>query len=259
MKIGAQLYTVRKSCETLEALDETLKKVADIGYTAVQLSGVCDYDCDWMAEKLRKYGLRADITHFKLSKIIEDTDATIAFHKAMGTKYIGVGSVPNFKKSGCNMTLMYDFMDKIAPAVDRIYESGCKFMYHNHNMEFINLGGKNVLDLLCERFPADRFGITLDTYWVQAGGADPAFWLRKLKGRVNCVHFKDMVYSGTDLAVRMAPIGQGNMNYPEILRACDDSDVEFAYVEQDHCYDEDPFDCLKKSYDYLNSFGIISD
>ena len=65
-----------------------------------------------------------------------------------------------------------------------------------------------------------------------------------------------MVYSGEDKAVRMAAIGDGNMNYPEILRACRGAGVKFAYVEQDHCYDDDPFDCLRRSYEYLKSFGL---
>ena len=37
MIVGAQLYTLRDSCKTLEDLSETLKRVADMGYTAVQL------------------------------------------------------------------------------------------------------------------------------------------------------------------------------------------------------------------------------
>ena len=37
MKIGAQLYTVRDFCKTLDGFSETLKKVADIGYTTVQV------------------------------------------------------------------------------------------------------------------------------------------------------------------------------------------------------------------------------
>ena len=48
MKIGAQMYTVREFCKTTEGLAESLKKIADIGYTTVQLSGVCDYDPAWM-------------------------------------------------------------------------------------------------------------------------------------------------------------------------------------------------------------------
>ena len=36
--VGAQLYTVRQSTQTIADIAETLKKVADIGYTAVQIS-----------------------------------------------------------------------------------------------------------------------------------------------------------------------------------------------------------------------------
>ena len=257
MIIGAQLYTVRNFCKTTDDLAETLKKVADIGYTDVQLSGVCDYDADWMAEQLKANGLRASITHFAYDRIVGDTAATIVHHKKMNTPYIGLGSMPNFKKNGCRFEDAAAFMDAITPAVKEISAAGHKFMYHNHNMEFVrDIEGKNILERMCERFDAKEYGITLDTYWVMAGGADPVMWLRKLKGRVNCVHFKDMVYSGADGAVRMAPIGWGNMNYPAILQACVDSDVEVGYIEQDHCYDEDPFLCLKKSYDYLTAQGF---
>lgn len=257
MKIGAQLYTVRDACKTKEDLAETLKKVADIGYRSVQLSGVCDYEADWMAEQLHANGLIAPITHFNYKRIVEDTDATIAFHKTMGTRYIGLGSIPDFKKSGCNMDIYKRYIETITPVVRKIHDAGLKFMYHNHNMEFIRLpDGRNLLEHMCSLFPADEYGITLDTYWVQAGGADPAEWLRRLKGRLNCVHFKDMVYNATDLAVRMAPIGWGNMNYPAIVEACQYSDVEYGFVEQDRCYNEDPFLCLKKSLDYFKSLGL---
>ena len=130
-------------------------------------------------------------------------------------------------------------------------------MYHNHNWEFVKFGDKTFLDLVCEKFSPDEFGITLDTYWVQAGGADPAAWIRKLAGRVDRIHFKDMVYSAEDKAVRIAPIGEGNMNYDAIIKACLDTGVEIAYVELDNCYGEDPFDCLERSYKYLNSrYGL---
>ena len=40
MKIGAQFFTIRDYCKTISALDESMKKVADIGYKHIQLSGV---------------------------------------------------------------------------------------------------------------------------------------------------------------------------------------------------------------------------
>ena len=120
MIIGAQLYTVRDFCKTTDALAETLKKVADIGYTEVQLSGVCDYDAAWMADQLKANGLRASITHFAYDRIVNDTEATIAFHKTMNTPYIGLGGIPNFKKQNNHEQLVNDFMDTMAPVVEKI-------------------------------------------------------------------------------------------------------------------------------------------
>ena len=58
MKIGAQLYTLRDYCTNLEDFADTLKKVAEIGYTVVQVSGVCQYEPEWLANELKKNGLK---------------------------------------------------------------------------------------------------------------------------------------------------------------------------------------------------------
>ena len=43
MQIGAQMYTTRESCKTLEGFAETLRRIADIGYQTVQVSGTCPF------------------------------------------------------------------------------------------------------------------------------------------------------------------------------------------------------------------------
>ena len=52
MKIGAQLYTVRDYCQNLDDFAVTLEKVAKIGYTAVQISGCCEYEPQWLKAQL---------------------------------------------------------------------------------------------------------------------------------------------------------------------------------------------------------------
>jgi len=42
-RIGAQLYTIREFCKTLEDFDESCKKVSEMGYKVVQLSGIGDF------------------------------------------------------------------------------------------------------------------------------------------------------------------------------------------------------------------------
>ena len=47
------------------------------------------------------------------------------------------------------------------------------------------------------------------------------------------------------------------MNYDAIIQACLDENIEFGYVELDNCYGDDPFDCMKRSYDFLSSrYGL---
>ena len=68
------------------------------------------------------------------------------------------------------------------------------------------------------------------------------------------LHLKDMTM-GPD-GVRMAEIGEGNLNWPAILAAAKDAGVQWYCIEQDDCYERDPFDSLKISLDNLQCMGI---
>ncbi|MDF2566635.1 MAG: Xylose isomerase domain protein barrel [Oscillospiraceae bacterium] len=94
----------------------------------------------------------------------------------------------------------------------------------------------------------------LDTYWVQAAGGDPAKWIKKLSGRLECVHLKDMAY--IDKQRRFAPVYEGNMNFDAIIQACAEAKTEYLLVEQDDCYGQDLFECLRVSYENLKSKGL---
>lgn len=259
--IGAQLYTLRDYCKTPEDLEKTLERVAKMGYKAVQLSGVCDCDPVWLKGVLDRLSLVAPVTHTAPAKILEKLDAVIDAHKILGADYIGIGAAPGiFQKEEPRRPLdeIYnELIEKFAPAIEKIKAAGLQFCYHHHDREFAKLAnGKLFIDELCERFAPAECAIIVDTYWVQAGGADPAAWLRKLNGRIKCIHFKDMSYSTEDQKVRMAPIGEGNINWErvfETVRACD---IEYAFVEQDKAYGEDPFDCLARSLAFIRSNGF---
>ena len=100
-------------------------------------------------------------------------------------------------------------------------------------------------------------GITLDTFWVQAGGANPVACLRELKDRVPCIHLKDFAYArGDGFHANMAPVGEGNINFEAVIQAAADANTEYLLVEQDDCHGEDPFDCLMRSYNHLRALGL---
>ena len=85
----------------------------------------------------------------------------------------------------------------------------------------------------------------------------PVKEIKKLAGRLPCVHFKDYgVVRGGDPQVQFAPIGDGNLDWDEIIAACKESGVKYALIEQDNSFGADPFECLKRSYDFLISKGL---
>ena len=255
MILGAQFYTVKDFTKDLDSFAETLKKVADIGYTTVQISGTCDFEADWLAEQLKATGLKCVLTHTKPQRILEETKKVCDEHKTFGCRNIGLGMMPN----GKIMTdEVYDkFIADFTPAIKEIAKNDCKFFFHNHAAEFLKAGnGKTYMEKLMDDFTADELNFTLDTYWVQYAGCNSEEWLRKLGGRLECIHLKDMTMYGEKWEHRMAPVGSGTMNFESIINTAADCGVSYLLVEQDKCYDEDPFDCLTKSYKYLTSLGL---
>lgn len=95
----------------------------------------------------------------------------------------------------------------------------------------------------------------IDVFWIVAGGGDPVAWIDRCAGREPLVHFKDFVVAA-DGERRMAEIGEGNLNWPKIIESCEAAGVEHALVEQDLCYERDPFDSLAISYRNLKEMGL---
>ena len=252
MQLGAQLYTLRDYAKDLNGLSECLKRVADIGYRTVQVSGTCAYEPLWLKQQLESNGLRCVLTHVPLSRITDATEQTVADHGVFDCRYIGIGSGPNGLAGEDDLKAMIAIA---RTAGRRMRELGCLLMYHNHHMEFCHgADGATRLQALADATTADELGFTLDTYWVQYGGGDPAEWAGRLSGRIPCVHFKDMTVVGSEN--RMAAVGAGNLNFDRILSACESGGTQYILIEQDNCYGEDPFDCLRQSYEYLKSMGL---
>ena len=247
MKIGAQLYTVRDFCKTKEGFAETLKKVADIGYKTVQVSGTCDYDPIWLSQELKKNGLACVATHISKDKLLDNAKRVALDHQVFDCHHIGLGFF-SFSEPEKNLE---EFLTLFTPVADAIKQQGKYFVYHNHAGEFQKIGGKTVLEHLAERFPACMMGFILDTYWVQFAGADPADWIEKLFSRVPCIHLKDQTFDK-----KMAVIGEGNINFDRIFMSAERAGTQYMLVEQDDCNGEDPFDCLKRSYEFLKSRGF---
>ena len=255
LKIAAQLYTLRDYLQTPEALASTFKKVKNIGYDAIQVSGIGNIDLNFVKETAEKQGLTICATHIPFQALKDNMPEVIKKHKLWNCKYVGIGAMPQEYQAN-NET--YTAFAKEASEYGKILlENDLQLIYHNHNFEFKKFNGITGLEILFKESDPAAFNFEIDTYWVQAGGANPVDLIKKMKGRLSVVHLKDMVINN-DNEIQMAEIGQGNLNWPAILKACQKSGVEWCPVEQDIC-PGDPFASLQISKTYLDSLGQLGD
>ncbi len=253
MKIGAQFYTLRDKATNLTDFAESLKKVADIGYTEVQISGVCKYEAEWLRNELKKNGLECVLTHWSPDEIRDDPLIVKKFHDVFGCKNIGIGCMPGGLALGEEH--LVSFIENFTEPAKILFENGAKLFYHNHDMEFRKCAdGDMIINKILEAFPAEHLGMTFDTYWAEYAGQSASEWITKMAGRVECIHLKDLLVVGEEK--RMAPVGYGELDFEKIITCASDAGAEHLLVEQDHTYGEDPFECLAKSYKYLKSLGL---
>lgn len=90
---------------------------------------------------------------------------------------------------------------------------------------------------------------------MQFGGANPVDMIEKMGKRAVNIHFKDYTVQPGTGSGEMCEIGEGNLNWESIIKACEKSGVKWALVEQDVCRC-DPFESLAISYKYLNNKGF---
>ena len=250
-QIGAQFYTLRETLKTVEDFEETCRRVKEIGYKIVQISGTPLKAAD-MRPILDKYGLKVVTTHRVFEDFLKDLDEIIAYNKTLGCELCGIGGMPTEyrgSKEGIDR-----FIKAVNEVAKKLRAAGMYFGYHNHAFEFIKYDGKCIMDRLIEETDPDNVCFIVDTYWIQVGGRNPVELIHKMGKRAMAIHYKD-VKATLDNTAEMAEVGEGNLNWGEITKACDEAGSRWALVELDRCK-RDPFDAMKISYDYLTSIGF---
>ena len=95
----------------------------------------------------------------------------------------------------------------------------------------------------------------LDLGWVARGGHDPVAWVKRLKGRVDQIHFKDWGVVNNEPVWRA--VGEGGIDWPAVIKACNSAGTKYVIVEQDSCpITNDPFLSLAISRKNLLNMGM---
>lgn len=256
-RLAAQLYTVRDFTRTEAEFVRTLHKIRAIGYPAVQISAVGAMAGDApevSAQAARRIlddlGLRCIATHRSWDSLNRETAREIEFHQTLGCDFVAIGGLP--ETYGAQGAAGYaGFVRDAAPVIEQLKAAGIRFGYHNHAGEFERAGeGPATLYDTFIRAGGLDFCLEVDVYWAAHAGLNPERLIERCRDRVPVIHVKDREVVANEPV--MAPVGEGNLDWPQLLPACAAAGVEWYAVEQDICR-RDPFDCLRSSFDFLSA------
>lgn len=226
LPIALQLYTVRDYLE--QDYVGTLRQVAEIGYTAIELSTPTVMTAAALKRVLTDLGLRAVASHIDFEDWESDPSRALAAAAELGCDYAICPVIPEERRGDATAYRALGALLSRAAASAR--EHGLRFAYHNHAFEFERLDGGHAYDVLMGAANADLVAAEFDVYWAQYGGVDPVASIHALGRRCRLIHMKDM---SADAERSFAEVGEGILDMEAIVAAGQEAGTEWYIVEQD--------------------------
>ena len=254
--IGLQLYSIRDSIN--RDVPAAIEKVADMGYTFVEMAGYRDgkfYGMDpaEFSALCQKNGLQVLSSH--TGRSIPDSagyeeamawwDQCIDAHYAAGVKFIVQPSMDRSAYESIeNISRWCAYFNEVG---EKCNAKGIRFGYHNHANEFTTVFGDTILyDFMLQNTDPEKVMFELDLYWCVEGGKNPVDYFNKYPGRFELWHIKDKEEIGAS----------GMMDFETMWTARDISGMKYGIVEVER-YNFDQFTSCAKSYEFLNNAEYI--
>src|SRR3954465_7699134 len=250
--IGLQLWSLRSMSKDPAAM---FKLARAMGVTHVETAGLYGATPEQFAAALRANDLHATSMHVELDEFKNNPQSVIAAAKALGVKYVGTAWYPHqgaFTEADARKAIA-DF-NAIGKTMK---DAGLQFFYHNHAYEPVSYGDGTLLDLIIKETDPNLVKFEMDVLWTFLPNVDPAALIRKYPGRFKLMHIKDMkpgvargsLTGGLPDSLQ-AVIGQGQVNWPDVMKAAKADGLEYYYLEDET---PDPKKNIPPSVTYLEA------
>lgn len=257
--IGIQLYTIRDNMA--KDVPGSLKQVADIGYQYLELAGYADgkfygYSPEEFKKIVGDLGMEVISSHTGVEVKGVDTsnvDIMAEAHAKLGVKYcVQPWLVEERRVSADSYKQFVAELNTIGGVMKKY---GLQFGYHNHDFEFHEVDGLiPFTDIFMPESDPDLLTFEIDLFWVTRAGFDPVKLLQDFPGRYQLFHMKDMENSDDKF---FAPVGEGVIDFKEILKYKDIAGMKYMFVEQDRTRDGDAMTAITTSFNNLKNKILI--
>lgn len=238
-KLGLQLFSINKDMNR-DALG-TLKQVKPMGYEDFEIYGFdgekgtfYGHPAATFKNMLDDLEFTASSGHFGFSSFItqpEDelnrfVDQCIAGAHTLDLKYITWPWLAPEQRSLDSFKLLSKKLNTIG---EQVTGAGLGFAYHNHDFEFIEHNGETGYDIILKETDPALVKLQMDLFWVMhSSKRTPKELVAEQPGRYVMWHIKDMDKVTRDYT----ELGNGSIDYTEILPDPVTSGLEFYYLEQ---------------------------
>lgn len=257
-KMGLQLFTIHEDM-TKDTI-ATLKAAKAMGYEDFETFGFDSEKGTYYGYKSSEFKnilddlqVTASSGHYGfssyLTKPADDlerfVDQCIKGAQALDMRYITWPWIAPEQRTLDNFKLMSNKLNVIG---EQVTASGLGFAYHNHDFEFINHGGENGYDIILNETDPSLVKLQMDMYWVMhSSKLSPKELISNQPGRYVMWHIKDMDKVTRDYT----ELGNGSIDYVEILPDPIKSGLEFYYLEQGGNFAHSPMKSIADSADYF--------
>lgn len=246
MELGFQVSSLKPVLTTEQEVFTAFERLREIGYRDLQNQWISrDVPDEAVAEAMEQYGLRCVAVQDFYTDVAADLDRYRTQNRLWHSRYMTVSRIPREYFSADGLT---QYAQKLREMADIFREDGVMLTFHPVKDDYAPIDGVCAVDRLMALLPED-IQVTACLYHTIRGGQDPIEFLRRYRGRVDLVHFKNAALS-PDGEEYLVPVGQGNIDWPPILRACRESGVKWGFAEQER-WKKDPFVCAQESWQYL--------
>lgn len=241
MVSGIQVSSLKPLLLNAEQVTQAFAAMASLGCNTVQLQWIDpSVSAEYIARCLREHNIKSVSVQDFYESVRENFGYYTKCNAVTGGKWMCVSRIPDRLKSPDGLDAFLMELRTMQKELDAL---GQRLCFHPVSADFTAVPGMQAVEYLLDNMP--ELDICLDLYHLNRNCADMPSFLRRYAGRVCMVHFKD---SKGDALV---PAGQGDTNWNGVVRACLETNVPYAFVEQER-WDRDPYVCLQEAMDWLD-------
>ncbi len=249
---GLVSYTFRHQFE--EDVPATLDFIKEMGVTNMEFSSLFGKTAEELRRLLDERGMVCTSYGVGLDDLLHDVDRVAEEAKTLGAKHVRVAWYPH--EAPFDIEDARRAVDHFNQVGRSLHERDLTFSYHNHGYEFAEYQDGTYFDYIVQNTDPDYVSFQLDVFWTVWPGHDPVELIKKYPDRFKTVHLKDLKkgvegdLSGGAPNETMVVLGEGQVDLEALLRAAEDSDIEYFYLEDEV---EDVKTSVPISYEYITS------